>query len=116
MASACGRNIRLTPGGALRMRPGDLEFEFDTQLRALNRQNLRCASCGTAIKALGEPGRAAHEYGEIAHAHHMKHAKFRDDDHPATLEKLRHVDNCVILCITCHYSAHEGGNYRYGTV
>jgi hypothetical protein len=22
----------------------------------------------------------------------------------------------VILCRSCHYSAHEGGNYRYGTV
>jgi len=22
------------------------------------------------------------------------------------------VDNCVILCWSCHYSAHEGGNYR----
>jgi len=26
------------------------------------------------------------------------------------------VDNCVILCSSCHFSAHEGGNYRFGTV
>jgi hypothetical protein len=26
------------------------------------------------------------------------------------------LDNCVILCEACHYCAHEGGNYRFGTV
>jgi hypothetical protein len=52
-------------------------------------------------------GREAHEYGETAHAHHIKHAKFADD---------ASVENCVIICWSCHYSIHEGGNYRGGTV
>lgn len=26
------------------------------------------------------------------------------------------LDNCVVLCGSCHYSAHEGGAYRHGTV
>ena len=26
------------------------------------------------------------------------------------------AENCVILCESCHYSAHEGGNYKKGKV
>jgi hypothetical protein len=26
------------------------------------------------------------------------------------------VDNCAILCHSCHYSAHEGGNFRFGQI
>lgn len=47
-----------------------------------------------------------HEYGEGAQAHHRKHIK---------LGGLPTLDNCVILCQSCHYSAHEG-NYRLGKV
>jgi 5-methylcytosine-specific restriction endonuclease McrA len=89
------------------MRAADDEFTRSTQEAALARQKHRCALCGTPIKKLGEGGRASHEYGEIAHAHHIRHVKFggRND-----------LNNCAIICQACHYSAHEGGNYRFGKV
>jgi len=37
----------------------------------------------------------------------MRHVKFGGTDS---------LDNCVILCQSCHYSVHEGGNYRFGIV
>jgi 5-methylcytosine-specific restriction endonuclease McrA len=83
------------------------EFSKATQLLALARQKNRCAVCGTRITTLGEAGRAQHAYGEGARAHHIRHVKFGGT---AILE------NCVILCQSCHYTMHEGGNYRFGTV
>ncbi len=71
------------------------------------RQKFCCASCGSRITQLGEAGRAEHPFGEIAHAHHVRHAKFGGTNL---------LENCVILCESCHYCAHEGGNYRHGTV
>ncbi|HLG17541.1 MAG TPA: HNH endonuclease [Blastocatellia bacterium] len=87
--------------------PRPNEFSRATQQLALVRQKYRCASCGTHIFRLGDAGRAEHQYGEGARAHHIQHVKF---------EGPKFVDNCVILCESCHYSAHEGGNYRRGTV
>jgi 5-methylcytosine-specific restriction endonuclease McrA len=86
-------------------RPG--EFALGTQQQALARQHNKCASCGTPILGLGQAGQAAHRFGEGAQAHHIRHIKFGGTDS---------LDNCVIFCQSCHYSAHEGGNYRYGTV
>jgi len=83
------------------------EFSHSTQQRALVRQRYRCASCGTRIAQLGDSGRSTHTYGEGAQAHHIQHVKFGGTDS---------VDNCVILCQSCHYAAHEGGRYRHGTV
>lgn len=83
------------------------EFSGLTQRRALERQRHRCASCGTAISRLGEAGRGDHRFGERAEAHHARPVRSGGTDT---------VDNCVILCQACHYSAHEGGNYRHGTV
>jgi len=83
------------------------EFSRETQELALRRQGGLCASCGTPISAIGNAGQAAHKFGEGAQAHHIKHAKFGGTNH---------VDNCVALCQSCHYSVHEGGNYRFGTV
>ena len=83
------------------------EFSRATQQVALARQRYRCASCGTHISRLGDAGRMEHRYGEGAQAHHIQHVK---------LEGTDSVDNCVIICQSCHYSAHEGGNYRFGTV
>jgi 5-methylcytosine-specific restriction endonuclease McrA len=83
------------------------KFSRTTQQLALARQKCRCASCGTQISCLGESGRSVHQYGEGAQAHHIRHVKFGGSNI---------VDNCVILCQSCHYSAHEGGNYRFGTV
>ncbi len=81
------------------------EFDIGTMKQALGRQKYRCGSCGEIIKALGEAGRADHKFREIVHAHHMK---------PIKAGGLAVLDNCVILCQSCHYSAHEGGNYRFG--
>jgi 5-methylcytosine-specific restriction endonuclease McrA len=87
--------------------PRPNEFSRSTQQLALTRQNYRCASCGTPISHLGDAGRPNHRYGESAQAHHVRHVKLGGSDD---------VDNCVVLCQSCHYSAHEGGNYRLGTV
>jgi 5-methylcytosine-specific restriction endonuclease McrA len=88
-------------------RPSEVEFSNTTQNAALARQKNRCASCGSRISRLGESGRVKHRFGEIAHAHHMKNA---------VAGGTADVWNCVILCQSCHYSVHEGGNYRFGTV
>lgn len=82
------------------------EFSPSTQQLAWARQKFRCASCGTRIFHLGQAGRAHHRFGEGARAHHVQHIKLGGSDS---------ADNCVILCEACHYSAHEGGNYRFGT-
>ncbi|MCA1811266.1 MAG: HNH endonuclease [Halobacteriales archaeon] len=87
------------------MRPN--EFSRKTQQLALARQGNRCASCGTGITQLGNAGRAEHQFGEAVHAHHIQHVK---------LGGSNSLDNCVILCQSCHYSAHEGGNYRFSTL
>src|SRR5262245_29112947 len=84
-----------------------IEFSLQTKQRALLRQKNRCGSCGTRIAALGNSGRAEHQYGESAQAHHIEHIKSGGSNV---------VSNCVILCWSCHYSVHEGGNYRFGTV
>jgi len=78
------------------------EFSKSTMKAALVRQEHRCASCGTPIVTLGrEPG--LHAFGEWGEAHHVRHARAGGD---ASLE------NCVIICWSCHYSAHGGGDYR----
>ena len=84
------------------------EFSKSTKLDALERQGNCCASCGTPIVQLGQAGREEHEFGEGAQAHHMNPLKSGDQDNS--------LENCVVLCESCHYTAHEGGNYRYGTV
>ena len=83
------------------------EFSRTTQQLALGRQKFRCGSCGTPIAQLGNAERAQHRYGEGAQGHHVRHIKCGGSDS---------VTNCVILCQSCHYSAHEGGNYRFGKV
>src|SRR5206468_3835953 len=77
-------------------RPG--EFPLPTQQLALVRQRNRCASCGTKISALGEAGKATHRFGEGSQAHHINHIKFGGTEA---------LDNCVVLCRSCHYSVHE---------
>jgi 5-methylcytosine-specific restriction endonuclease McrA len=86
-------------------RPG--EFSQGTRQEALLRQKNHCASCGMPIFGLGNSGQGDHKFGEGAQAHHVIHIKSGG---------TAAVDNCVILCKSCHYSAHEGGNYRFGNV
>jgi 5-methylcytosine-specific restriction endonuclease McrA len=81
----------------------DQEFSEQTKFKALCRQNYRCASCGESIQSLKAVGRINHSYGEAAHAHHIRHVQQGGTNDPF---------NCVIICESCHYSAHEGGNYR----
>jgi 5-methylcytosine-specific restriction endonuclease McrA len=83
--------------------PRPNEFSLVTQKLALARQKNRCASCGTIIFSLGDAAQTEHEYSEGAHAHHRKHINKGG---------LATLDNCVILCWSCHYSAHEGGIYH----
>ena len=83
------------------------EFSETTQRLALLRQKNRCGVCGTRIWDLGDKGRIHHAHGEGARAHHIRHIKFGGTDA---------LSNCVIVCASCHYSVHEGGNYRFGTV
>ena len=89
------------------MRGNNDKFNLATQLAALARQKHFCASCGAKISNLGGAGQGAHRFGEFAHAHHMRHVKFGGTNL---------LNNCVILCQSCHYSAHEGGNYRFGKI
>lgn len=81
------------------------EFSRATMQLALARQRFRCGSCGTHITKLGNAGLSSHRFGEGAQAHHLRHVKRGGRDS---------VENCVILCQSCHYSVHEGGNYRFG--
>jgi 5-methylcytosine-specific restriction endonuclease McrA len=83
------------------------EFSKGTMKAALARQKFRCACCGEPVTALGNAGRSQHRFGEGVQAHHMTHVKHGGSDG---------VENCVIICQSCHYSVHEGGNYTHGTV
>jgi len=78
------------------------EFSTRTATAALARQNGYCASCGTRIWTIGHAGAARHRFGERAEAHHVL---------PVLAGGTAHVDNCVILCRTCHYSAHQAGRW-----
>jgi 5-methylcytosine-specific restriction endonuclease McrA len=78
------------------------EFSSKTIKAALKRQDSRCASCGTRIFRLGrDPG--AHAFGECAEGHHIRHAKAGGNSS---------AENCVVICKSCHYSAHGGGDFR----
>jgi HNH endonuclease len=79
------------------------EFTTETMKAALRRQDNRCGSCGVYIYEFGKDGARGHAFGEWAEAHHIRHAHAGGD--PS-------VQNCVVVCKSCHYSAHGGGNYR----
>lgn len=81
----------------------DHEFSQPTKQQALVRQRNQCASCGERIEHLNQTGRESHKFGEGAHAHHVKHIQQGGQSELA---------NCVIVCESCHYALHEGGNYR----
>ncbi len=96
---------QLSRGGRLMAR-GE-RFSRGTKLMALSRQGWKCALCGTQISLLGKGGRVTHKFGEGSQAHHVRHVK---------LGGSNMVENCVVICDSCHYSVHEGGNYRWGKV
>ncbi len=80
-------------------------FEFDERTRdeAFFRQWNRCAHCGRSLLDLFD------------HAHHVvpnqvgRPGESRD-------AWIREVDNCVILCESCHTRVHEDGRFRSGAV
>ena len=78
-------------------------FPGPIQNQALVRQKFRCASCGEVIAQIGEAARVGHRFGERAEGHHVIPHKMHG---PIT------VENCVVLCGACHYSAHQGGRWR----
>lgn len=80
------------------------EFDQRTKETALVRQCFRCAMCGENISHLGDSARASHEYGESAQAHHRR---------PIHMGGADAISNCVVICDSCHYSAHGGGDYRH---
>lgn len=80
------------------------EFVAETKRRALARQDFLCAMCGSLILPFGST-MVSVAWGETSHAHHRK---------PIKSGGSGNVENCVIICESCHYIAHEGGNYRHG--
>lgn len=76
------------------------EFPQGVRIEALIRQRFRCAACGEDVLWLGQAAAESHCYGEGAQAHHMR------------MGEAPTLDNCVILCESCHYLAHFGGRYR----
>ena len=84
--------------------PSDhVRFSPQTQNFALERQKFRCAMCGERMTAIGNAGAAYHPFGEPAQGHHVIPHKMGG---PVT------VENCVVLCRSCHLSAHQGGRWR----
>jgi len=65
--------------------------------QAYHRQRYRCAICGESLRKLWN------WYGEKSAAHHIRRVA---DGGSHTL------DNCAILCETCHQQAHNWGNFR----
>src|SRR6476660_5057338 len=76
-------------------------FNATVKLNALLRQHSLCAGCQDPLTFLEE------------HAHHVVPAQAGHEDRPANAW-LRTVDNCVILCATCHMVYHGYG--RFATV
>jgi len=81
---------------------GDKEFCSSIIKDAYARQNGHCASCGVRIWMLGRDGAMWHKFGEPAEAHHVI---------PVKAGGQADVTNCVIVCRSCHYSAHQGGRW-----
>ena len=83
------------------------EFPNRIKLQALSRQDFLCGGCGCLIVPFGGRTLVSVAWGETAHAHHRR---------PIRSGGRGTLHNCVILCESCHYSAHEGGDYARGTV
>lgn len=89
-------------------RDPEREFSRQTKMQALARQDFLCASCASLILPFAGKGLVSVAWGESAHAHHRRPMK-------PPFHGGANVENCVILCDSCHINAHEGGRYRTGT-
>lgn len=82
-------------------------FSYHVKLKAYNRQNYRCATCGeNLIKLLRQ-----NEYNP---AHHVMPVQSGDMEDPAD-KWMRTAENCVMLCEDCHHHVGHGGGH-YATV
>lgn len=84
-----------------------MNFSPAVQRQALDRQKGRCASCRTRIFEIGRAGQAEHTFGEGAEGHHVI---------PHKLGGPLSVENCVVLCRSCHLNAHQGGRWRDASI
>jgi hypothetical protein len=84
-----------------------LNFPATIQQKALARQKYKCASCETPISDIGERGRETHRFGERVEGHHVI---------PHKLGGPISCENCVVLCRSCHYSAHQAGHWRDASI
>ena len=80
-------------------------FDFPDAVKeqAFLRQWDLCAHCGEPMPYLED------------HAHHVIPNQAGDPGDAAD-DLLRGLDNCVVLCSTCHYAVHDSGRYRDGPV
>lgn len=78
------------------------EFSSGTKLAALARQDFLCAMCASLIVPFGSTKLVSVAWGESAHAHHRR---------PMQMGGSGTEHNCVVICSSCHYTAHFGGNY-----
>jgi 5-methylcytosine-specific restriction endonuclease McrA len=84
------------------------DFPKSIKFKAARRQKFHCGSCGILVDKNLSDG--------FTHAHHILPIKIAEKMEILDPEHIASVENCVILCWPCHYSAHEGGNYKAGTV
>jgi 5-methylcytosine-specific restriction endonuclease McrA len=81
-------------------------FPEKIQRLALRRQRYKCASCETPIHDILNYAISSHEYGEGAKGHHVI---------PHGMGGPLTVENCVVICQSCHYSVHVGGHWANTT-
>jgi hypothetical protein len=72
-----------------------MRFTQGTRLEARRRQRNRCGCCGESLEWL------------VEHAHHFQ---------PRAQGGGGELDNCVVLCETCHHRVHQDGHFASGFV
>ena len=79
----------------------NFNFSVDVKNKAFFRQWNLCAHCGKSLTNVFD------------HAHHVlpNQAGARGNPNDSWIKS---VDNCVILCESCHFRVHENGRYRTG--
>ena len=78
-------------------------FTDKTRKAAFARQQMVCACCGDYLGNL---------YDNAHHVVPNQVGRANDAGHAW----LREVDNCVILCDSCHFRVHQDGKYENGAV
>jgi 5-methylcytosine-specific restriction endonuclease McrA len=73
-------------------------FDFETKLKALEKNNFCCARCGKH-KSKCKPS-----YLEV---HHRLPIGVALDHFPQVIHKLHTLENALPLCVSCHKEVHE---------